>query len=147
MSSSYALITNFASCRSKYLKTQYGKQQYFRLVYADLKNGTTHYSDVIMSAMAYQITSLTVVYSIGYSGAEKYQSSGSLAFVRRILRLPVNSRQKGPVTRQCFGLMTSSWLTFCYLGSSYYHHIVSYMHPWNANLLWPIRYLYMIRHH
>ena len=37
-----------------------------------------------MGAMASQITSLTIVYSIVYSGADarKYQSSASLAFVQ-----------------------------------------------------------------
>ena len=42
-----------------------------------------HYNDVIMGSMASQITSLTVVYSTVYSGADqsKYQSSASLAFV------------------------------------------------------------------
>ena len=57
-----------------------------------------------MSTMAYQITSLTIVYSIGYSGADqrKKQSSASLAFVRGIHRWPVNSPHKGPVTRKMF---------------------------------------------
>ena len=43
-----------------------------------------HYNDVIMTTMASQITSLTVVYSIVYSGADqrKHQSSASLAFGR-----------------------------------------------------------------
>ena len=61
-----------------------------------------HYNDVIMSAMASQITSLTFVYSAVYSGADqrKYQSSASLAFVRGIHRWPVNSPYKGPVTRK-----------------------------------------------
>ena len=47
-----------------------------------------HYDDVIMTTLAYQITSLTVVYSIVYSGVDerKQQSSVSLAFVRGILR-------------------------------------------------------------
>ena len=42
-----------------------------------------HNSDVIMVAMSFQITSLTIVYSTVYSGADqrKYQSSASLAFV------------------------------------------------------------------
>ena len=42
-----------------------------------------HYSDVIMGAIASQITSLTIVYSTVYSGADqrKHQSSPSLAFV------------------------------------------------------------------
>ena len=43
---------------------------------------------VIMSAMASQITSLTIVYSTVYSGADrrKHRSSASLAFVRGIHR-------------------------------------------------------------
>ena len=49
---------------------------------------TRHYSDVIMNTMASQITSLTIVYSTVYSGADqrKHQSSASLAFVRGIHR-------------------------------------------------------------
>ena len=43
-----------------------------------------HCSDVIMGAMASQITSPTIVYSTVYSGADqrKHESSASLAFVR-----------------------------------------------------------------
>ena len=57
-----------------------------------------------MVAMASQITSLTIVYSTVYSGADqrKHQSSGSLAFVRGIHRGPVNSPHKWPVTRKMF---------------------------------------------
>ena len=60
-----------------------------------------HYSDVIMGVMASQITSLTIVYSTVYSGADqrRHQSSASLAFVRGIHRWPVNSPHEGPVTR------------------------------------------------
>ena len=62
------------------------------------------YSDVIMSTMASEITSLMIVYSTVYSGADqrKHQSSASLAFVRGIHRWPVNSPHKGPVTRNIF---------------------------------------------
>ena len=47
-----------------------------------------HYGDVIMSVMASQIASLTIVYSTVYSGANqrKHKSSASLAFVRVIHR-------------------------------------------------------------
>ena len=71
----------------------------------------SHYSDVIMSAMASPITSLTIVYSTVFLGAgqRKHQNSAPLAFVRGIHRWPVNSPHKGPVTRKCFHLMTSSW--------------------------------------
>ena len=70
-----------------------------------------YYIDVIMTTMTSQITSLTLVYSIVYSGADqrKHQSSASLAFVRGIHQWPVNSPHKGPVTRKCFHLITSSW--------------------------------------
>ena len=54
--------------------------------------------------LASQITSLTVVYSIVYSGVNqrKHQSSASLAFVREIHRGPVNFPHKWPVTRKMF---------------------------------------------
>ena len=63
-----------------------------------------HYGDVIMGAIASQITSLTIVYSTVYSDADhrKYQSSASLAFVRGIHRSPVNSPHKWAVTRKMF---------------------------------------------
>ena len=63
-----------------------------------------HYGDVIMGAIASQITSLTIVYSTVYSDVDqrKHQSSASLAFVWGIHRGPVNSPQKWPVTRKMF---------------------------------------------
>ena len=61
-----------------------------------------HYSDIIMGAMASQVTSLTIVYSSVYSGQRKHQSSAPLAFVRGIHRSPVNSLHKWPVTRKMF---------------------------------------------
>ena len=65
---------------------------------------TKHYDDVIMSAIASQITSLTIVYSTVYSDADqrKYQRSASLAFVQGIHRGPVNSPHKWPVSRKMF---------------------------------------------
>ena len=55
-----------------------------------------------MGTTVSQITSLTIVYSTVYSGADqrKHQSSASLAFVRGIHRWPVNSPHKGLVTRK-----------------------------------------------
>ena len=63
-----------------------------------------HYSDDIMRKMASQITSLTIVYSTVYSGADQrnHQSFTSLGFVREIHLWPVNSPHKGPVTRKMF---------------------------------------------
>ena len=55
-----------------------------------------------MSAMASQITGLSIVYSTICSSADqrKHQSLASLAFVMRIHRWPVNSPHKGPVARK-----------------------------------------------
>ena len=63
-----------------------------------------HYNDVIMSAMASQITGLSIVCSTVYSVADqrKHQSSASLAFVMGIQLRPVNFPLKGPVTRKMF---------------------------------------------
>ena len=63
-----------------------------------------HYSDVIMSAKASQITSLTIVYSTVYSGIDEriHQSSASLAFVMGIHQWLLNSPHKGPVTWKIF---------------------------------------------
>ena len=68
-------ISNFRTS-SHTLSVEYGKHE------------NTHYNDVIMDAMASQITSLTIVYSPVYSGADqrKHQSSASLAFDRWIPR-------------------------------------------------------------
>ena len=70
-----------------------------------------HYDDVIMTTIASQITSLTVVYSVVYSGADqrKHQSSASLAFERGIHRDRWIPRTKGQLRGKCFHLMTSSW--------------------------------------
>ena len=56
-----------------------------------------HYIDVIMTTVASQITSITVVYSIVYSDADerKHQSSASLAFVWGIHRDQWTPRTKG----------------------------------------------------
>ena len=59
-----------------------------------------------MGGTASQITSLTIVYSIVYSGADQreHQSSASLAFVRGIPQWPVNSPHKWLVTRKMLPL-------------------------------------------
>ena len=72
--------------------------------------GQTHHArwrhsyNVIMGAIASQITSLTIVYSTVYSDVDqrKHQSSASLAFVWEFTGRPVNSPHKWPVTRKMF---------------------------------------------
>ena len=60
---------------------------------------TWHYGDVLMGTMVSQTTSLTIVYSTVWSGADqrKHQSSALLAFVRGIYRWSMNSPHKWPV--------------------------------------------------
>ena len=72
--------------------------QYFRILGIFEKE----FKDV--SAMASQITSLTIIYSIFHSGADqrKHQSSASMAFVSGSHRWSVNSPHEGPVTRKMF---------------------------------------------
>ena len=66
--------------------------------------GIHHYNDVIMGAIASQITNLTIVFSTIYLDTDqrKHQSSATLAIVRGIHRRPVNSPHKWPVTRKMF---------------------------------------------
>ena len=71
---------------------------------ANWKQWIGRYITVIMGAMASQITSLTNVYSIVYSGSDKrkHLSPASLAFVWGVHRWPANSPYKWPVTRKIF---------------------------------------------
>ena len=59
-----------------------------------------HYNDVILSAMTFQITGVSIVCSIVCSGADqrKHKSSASLAFVRGIHWWPVSSPNTCPIT-------------------------------------------------
>ena len=63
------------------------------------------YSDII-SAVATQLTGVSIIHSTVCSGAEQRmrQSSASLVFVMGIHRWPVNSPHRGPVTRKMFPL-------------------------------------------
>ena len=63
-----------------------------------------HNSDVIMSAIASQITSVEIVCLTVCSAADqrKHQSSASLVCVRGIHRSPVDSPRKGSVTRKIY---------------------------------------------
>ena len=71
----HAVLESYAVA-DEYSATVQQKSDWLQMCY------DTHYNDVIMSAMASQITSLTIVYSNVYSDADqrKHQSSASLAF-------------------------------------------------------------------
>ena len=81
----------------------------------DVRHLDQHGYGIIMSAMSSQTTSLTIVYSTVYSGADqrKHQSYASLAFVRGIHRWPVNSPHKGPVTRKWFSWWRHYGMALC----------------------------------
>ena len=106
-------VENSYISRVKYLWSMFDRAQ------------LTHYDDFIMTTMAAQITSLTVVYSTVYSDANqkrKHQSSASLAFVWGIHRDRWIPRTKGQLRGQCFHLMTSScigqqWFTWSIFGT------------------------------
>ena len=61
-----------------------------------------HYNDVIMGAIASQITSLMIVFSTVYLDTDqrKHQGSTSLAFVRGFHRRPGNSPEAGEFPTQ-----------------------------------------------
>ena len=90
-----------------------------------------HYSDVIMEAMASQITRLTIVYSTVYSGADqrKNQSSASLAFVQGIHRWSVNSPHKRSLQRKMFPYDDVIMNTLNFMAPLLYLELSS-MRPW-----------------
>ena len=97
-----------------------------------------HYTDVIVTTIASQITSLTVVYSTVYSDADqrKHQSSASLAYVWGHHRDRWIPRTKGQLRGKCFHLMTSSWACACYVAHNMTISPEGYeeWHPHN----WPV---------
>ena len=95
-------------------------------------NNFLHYGDVIMDAIASQITCLTIVYSIVYSDADqrKHQSSASLAFVRGIHRDRWIPRTNGQLRGKCFHLMTSSWIITLVLFALWFHLFALHWKPW-----------------
>ena len=110
-----------------------------------------HYNDVIMTTMASQITSLTVVYSIVYSGADqrKHQSSASLAFVRgthRDLWIPAQ-RTSNAENVSIWWRHHEEWLKSSWLLQMPWHWAISNNHtdfsivcvshcPYNTYIAW-----------
>ena len=92
-------------------------------------NELAHYNDAIMSAIVSQITSITIIYSTVYSGADrrKHQSSALLAFVRGINRWPGNPPHKGPVTRKWFQCDDVIMVTYTYLECIVYNFTIIFM--------------------
>ena len=94
-----------------------------------------HYSDVIMSTTASQITVVSIVYSTVHSYADqrKHQSSATLAFVRGIHRWPVNSPHKGPVTHEMFPFDDVIIVKSLEVIQGPGYLIMSHLSPWNPD--------------
>ena len=103
---------------------------------------TRHYNDVIMGAMASQITSLTSVCSTVYLGADqrKHQSSASLAFVRGIHRWPVNSPHKWPVTRKMFSFNDVIMVLSCFVFLLWFYFSYLWSHVMYSPILCGVAY-------
>ena len=97
----------------------------------------SHYNDVIKSAMASKITSLTIVYSRVNSGTEKrkHQIFASLAFVRGIHWAPLNSTHKGPVTPKMFPFDDVIMLSNCVNAMGLDKHRPQYMYAPKCNIV------------
>ena len=80
-----------------------------------------HYNIIIMSAMASQITRLTIIYSAFYSGEDQRKKSKLCVTGLRAENSPwpVNSPHKGPVTREMFPFDDVIMPTTCGLSSSW----------------------------
>ena len=108
----YLTLESFLFESSHYISSLYQSVKLKQQIYRQSRGEPIpHYIDVIVTAIAYQITSLTVVYSTVYSDADrrKHQSSASLAFVWGIYRDRWIPRTKGQLRGKVFHLMTSSW--------------------------------------
>ena len=85
------------------------------MAYSIQRLAIPHYSDVIMSAMASQITLVSIVCSVAYSGADqrKLQRSASLAFVR----------ESTGDTFSSDGSLISKWISIIKIRRPHDHHI------------------------
>ena len=103
-----------------------------------------YYSDVLTSAIAFQTTGVWIVYSTVCSGADQGKHHNfaspktnyldimywaSLAFVGGIHRW-----HKGPVTRKCFHLMTSSWMILLLVILSIINYYITKIVCWSEIL-------------
>ena len=112
-------------------------------------NKKKHYSDIIMSVMASQISDVSIVYWIICSGADQrnHQSSVSVAFMRGIHRWPLNSPHKGPVTRKmfpfgdvtvnCWCLRHANETPFTILAIRYFHYWKYILYEYTDKVLFP----------
>ena len=81
-----------------------GKQKLCSVLTLLVQIPENHYNDVIMGAVASQMTSLTIVYSTVYSGADQRKQKKPCVTGLRVGNSPgsVNSPHKWPVTQKMF---------------------------------------------
>ena len=91
----------YLNCFNKKIKQKRRVQYHHKMIYF-IVDWTAHYNDVITSAMASHITSLTIVYSAVYSGADKKKHQSSASLVNIIAcRLDGANPLNGPVLEYC----------------------------------------------
>ena len=108
--------------------TKYASMITFRIFYLTVMD-YHHCGDVIMSAIASQITDVSIVYSTVCSGADqrKHQCSASLAFVWGIHRWLMDNPHKGLVTRKMFPFDDAIMMLFVHWHYRV-HEILYYIH-------------------
>ena len=117
----------------------YGQCYHCQSIRSEFYSICGHYSDIIMSVMASQITSVSIVCSTVCSGVDqiKHQSSALLAFVRGIHQWPGDFPHKGPITPTMFLFDAVSMMSQLSLPHQFYSHddVIKWKHfPRN----WPI---------
>ena len=134
----------FLKLRPKYFRTTRSIPSllifWLQLLDSNINHNLTlayHHSDVIMSAMVFQITGDSIVYSTICSGAyqRKHQSSTLLAFVRGIHQWQVSSPHKGPVMGKMFPFhnsMMSSWFRIVSLPHLFLQDIANILHRYHT---------------
>ena len=114
---------------------------------------SSHYNDDIMSSLASQITSLTIVYSTVYSraGQRKHQSPASLAFVWGIHRWPVtgeflaqraSNAENASIWWRHHEILTQINLQICHCGHAFCGFTYSQLLIWGARK-WPLLLTYL----
>ena len=91
------LGTIFINTHDRSIRSFFSSTVPYRTACFSVSTSPWHYNDVIMSAMTYEITGVSIVCLTVCSSADqrKYQSCASLAFVRGIHWWPVDSLTKG----------------------------------------------------
>ena len=106
----------------------------------------TYYSEVLTSAITFQTTGVWIVYSTVCTGADqgkhqnfalpKTNSLDIMSWASLNLVGWIHRWHKGPVTRKCFHLMTSSWMILFLIILSIINYYIARIMCWGEILLY-----------